>query len=255
MAKTILRHREGNTLVLTINRPKALNALNVSVFDELNSIFIKGKEDLSDISSIILTGSGDRAFAAGADIMEFPKMNQEMGEDLSHRGHRIFNAIESFHKPVIAVINGFALGGGCELAMACHLRIVEEHAKFGQPEVNLGLIPGYAGTQRLKELIGKTKAMEFLLTGDMIDAQTADQLGLVNKICSKGEGMAEALKLASKLARKAPTAMAYIIEVCNTRGRKGFKKEIRRFGECFGTEEMLEGVTAFLEKRKPDFKK
>ena len=242
-------------LTITLNRPKQLNALNKTVFEELESAMNKAKAD-QDVKGIIITGSGDKAFAAGADIKEFADFSVEQGKELSANGQRIFKIIETFKKPVIAAVNGYALGGGLELAMSCHIRLASDNAAFGQPEVSLGVTPGYAGTQRLTQLIGKGKAMELLMTGGMIGADEALKLGLVNYVEPKEELIAKAEKLLSKIMKQSPVAVAGVIACVDafyTDGVDGFKTEVDEFGKCFGTEDFKEGTTAFMEKRKPTF--
>ncbi len=251
----IVEVEEGVALV-TINRPKALNAINRELMLEIQKVF---KEDLEkkDIHGAIITGSGEKAFVAGADIKGFMGFSPEEASKLSREGHETYNAIEEFHRPVIAAVNGFALGGGCELAMACHMRVAEENARFGQPEVNLGLIPGYGGTQRLPRLIGVAKATELLLTGDMINAREALELGLVNHVVEKGEAVDKAKEILGKVVGKAPLAIAETlrcIQAFQSKTEDGFELEIDRFGWCFGTEDFKEGTSAFLNKRKPNFK-
>jgi len=255
--QSILVSQDNNIVTLTINRPKSLNALNKDVFDDLDDFFSSGYEAFQDLKGIIITGSGEKAFVAGADIKEFLQLDKDQAIQLSKRGQDIFFKIERFHKPVIALVNGFALGGGCELAMACHMRIATERAKFGQPEVNLGLIPGYGGTQRLPLLIGKAKAMEMILTGDMIDATEAHRLGLVNYVCKSEEGVAKASEIISKIATKGPTSVAKSIATINDAYDKnvnGYESEHNTFGTIMVSDETKEGVSAFLEKRKPKFK-
>jgi enoyl-CoA hydratase len=247
---------EGSLLVVTIERPKALNAINREVMDGLGKLFIEDAASTSAYRAIIITGSGPKAFAAGADIAEFPQFGVEEGTSLSAKGHQVYQAIESFQVPVIAAINGFALGGGCELAMACHMRIAEEQAKLGQPEINLGLIPGYGGTQRLVRYIGRAKAIELLLTGDMISAQEAKALGLVNQVVPIGESLSHARALGEKIAKKSSVVISKMLEAVYTyhQHETPYDVEVKAFGACFGLEDMKEGVDAFLNKRKPDFK-
>lgn len=243
--------------ILTINRPKALNALNKTVMSELDDFFSQHAPYNPDYDGIIITGAGDRSFVAGADISEFVGISAEEGEKISKFGQNVFFRIERLDKPVIAVVNGFALGGGCELAMSCHMRVAEEHALFGQPEVNLGLIPGYGGTQRLVQCIGKSKAMELLLTADVIKADEALKLGLVNHVCEKGAGIDKAREIISKTAKKGPVAIAKTIESVNAfydEKQDGYAVEYSNFGYVIGTEDSQEGVKAFMEKRKADFK-
>lgn len=248
---------EDGIVILTISREKALNALNTQTMLELRRFFVEDAFQIEGLKGVIITGAGEKAFVAGADIKEFLNLDAEKGRLMAARGHEVFFAIERFPKPVIAAVNGFALGGGCELAMACHLRIAGENARFGQPEVNLGIIPGYGGTQRLVHLIGKTKAMELLLTADMIDAREALQLGLVNHVVAAGEEVKKAKELLTKIAAKGPVAIQKVIEcvnACFEEGVNGFDVEIKAFGETTATEDFKEGASAFIEKRKPVFK-
>lgn len=249
--------QKGQYILLTISRPEALNALNREVFDGLKEFFSEGHKAYDDFSSVIITGSGQKAFAAGADIKEFTELDPAGMEALSKRGQDIFSLIENFHKPVVAAVNGFALGGGCELAMACHLRIASESARFGQPEVNLGIIPGYGATQRLVQLVGKAKAMELILTGDMIDAKEAHRLGLVNHVVPDDELLPFCENLVRKFSQKGPIAIAQSIACINAfflDGVDGYAKESREFGNISGTDDFKEGVAAFIEKRKAGFK-
>jgi enoyl-CoA hydratase len=241
---------------LTISREKALNALNRQTMLELSHFFGEAGPHLSDLKGIIVTGAGEKAFVAGADITEFQGLSPAQGKELAERGQDIFFLIERFHRPVVAAVNGFALGGGCELAMACHLRVAGERARFGQPEVNLGLIPGYGGTQRLIQLIGKTKATELLMTADMLSADEALRLGLVNYVVPAGEEVLKAKELIEKIASKAPVAISKIIETVNAYfedGTDGFQAEVEAFGECCATDDFREGAAAFVEKRKANF--
>ncbi len=247
---------EHGIATLVISREKALNALNRQTLEELEHFFSEYGPNIEHLKGVIITGAGEKAFVAGADITEFSGLSATEGQALAQRGQDIFFLIERFHRPVIAAVNGFALGGGCELAMACHLRIATEKARFGQPEVNLGLIPGYGGTQRLIQYIGKTKAMELLLTADMIGAEDALRLGLVNYVVPAGEEIAKAKELLEKIATKAPLAVSKIIETVNAYfedGEDGFEFEVNAFGQCCGTEDFIEGATAFVEKRKANF--
>jgi enoyl-CoA hydratase len=256
MYTTLLTAIENRTLMVTINRPDKMNALNKDVMNDLETM-IHEVEKNEEIRSVIITGAGAKAFVAGADISEFVGLNHGEGMDLARRGQDIFARIENCTKPIVAAVNGFALGGGCELAMACHFRIASENAKFGQPEVNLGLIPGYGGTQRLVQLIGKGRAIEFLLTGNMIDATTALQWGLVNYVVPAEQLLDKARAILSLIHTKAPFAVGRCITAANAvfdSRRNGFDTEIEMFGECFETEDMKEGTAAFLEKRKPEFK-
>jgi enoyl-CoA hydratase len=248
---------DNGIALVTINREKSLNALNRRTMDELQHFFGRDALAMQGLKGVILTGAGSRAFVAGADITEFTGMaDANQGAGMAKRGHDIFFLIERFPKPVVAAVNGFALGGGCELAMACHMRIAGENARFAQPEVNLGIIPGYGGTQRLTQLIGKTKALELMMTGDMIDAQEAYRLGLVNYVTPSGGEVDKAKELLEKIATKAPIAIAKVIEAVNAYyadGVDGFAEEIAVFGECTATQDFKEGATAFVEKRKADF--
>ncbi|MEO6612074.1 MAG: enoyl-CoA hydratase-related protein, partial [Chitinophagaceae bacterium] len=246
---------ENNILTITINRPDKLNALNKTVLDELNLV-LDEVDNNREIKSVIITGAGPKAFVAGADISEFNGLTKEEAMVLATRGQDTFFRIENSSKPIVAAVNGFALGGGCELAMSCHFRIAADNAKFGQPEVNLGLIPGYGGTQRLVQLIGKGKAMELLLSANMIDAQEAKQLGLVNNVTSPETLLEEAKKILGTINSKAPLAVAGCIKAANAvfdEATNGYAVEIMEFGNAFATEDMKEGTTAFLEKRKAIF--
>ncbi len=240
-----------------INRPEKLNALNKETLNELNSLF-DYLENAESIYTVIVSGIGDKAFVAGADIIELAQLNSATGVEFSKFGQAVFNKIENLNKPVIAAVNGFALGGGCELALACHIRIASENAKFGQPEVNLGIIPGYGGTQRLARLIGKGLAMEYILTGDMIDAQEAYRIGLINKVCEQNKLISEAEKIAEKITSKGKRAIAASIKAINAADNfpfdRGFDLESSEFGKLCDTEDFKEGTSAFLEKRKPNFK-
>jgi enoyl-CoA hydratase len=253
--QTLLTSLENNTLTITINRPDKLNALNKVVMEELNTV-IDEVYNNDEIRSVILTGAGPKAFVAGADISEFLGLSVDEGKGLAQKGQKIFKKIEESPKPVVAAVNGFALGGGCELAMACHFRIASTNAKFGQPEVNLGLIPGYGGTQRLTQLIGKGRAIEMIISSNMIDADTALQYGLVNYVVAPEELLEKAKSILSVVNTKAPIAVAKSIEAANAvfdETKNGYDVEVKAFGECFGTEDMKEGTTAFLEKRKASF--
>ncbi len=252
----LLIHNNDGIITLTINRPKALNALNQQTLNEIKHFFENTKNDTS-IKGIILTGAGEKSFIAGADIKEFLSLDQGSGTQMAQNGHDIFFLIERFPKPVIAAVNGFALGGGCELAMACHMRIASPNAKFGQPEVNLGIIPGYGGTQRLIQLIGKGKAIELLMTADMINAEEALRLGLVNHVVAQEELIEKSSKIIATIATKAPVAIAKIVECVNAYYNNepdGFMAEIAAFGRTAGTADFQEGAAAFIEKRKANFK-
>ena len=247
----------NHTLIITINRPDKLNALNKTVIKELSGV-IDDVYNNVEIKSVIITGSGAKAFVAGADISEFAGLDAKAGKAMAENGQmHVFNIIEHCFKPFIAAVNGFALGGGCELAMACHFRVASSNAKFGQPEVNLGLIPGYGGTQRLTQLIGKGRAMELLMTGSMIDANTALQYGLVNYVVPQEELMSKTLSVTELINTKAPLAIAGCIKAANAvfdENENGYEMEINIFGELFDTADAKEGATAFLEKRQPLFK-
>lgn len=252
---TILFETENGTAIITINRPDKLNALNKDVFNDLDNAM---DEVLSndEIKSALITGSGAKAFVAGADITEFNGLDKQQAIALAKRGQDVFFKIENSSKPVIAAVNGFALGGGCELAMACHFRLCSDNAKFGQPEVNLGLIPGYGGTQRLTQLTGKGKSMELQMSAKIIDAQEALQWGLVNYVTTAEELLPKSKEILQTIQTKAPIAVSKIIECINTgieNKENGYEKEISAFGECFDTTDMKEGTAAFLEKRKAIF--
>ena len=254
--ENILIQKTAALAQITINRPKKLNALNKATIHELHKAFDALESDLN-IKAIILTGSGEKAFVAGADISEFAHFTTEEGATLAREGQEIlFNFIENLATPVIAAINGFALGGGLELAMACHFRIASDNAKMGLPEVSLGVIPGYGGTQRLPQLVGKGKAMEMIMTAGMISAEDAKAFGLVNHVTTQEELIPLAEKISGKIMRNSSVAISAAIVAINANfedGVNGFDAEINAFGECFGTEDFREGTTAFLEKRKPDF--
>jgi enoyl-CoA hydratase/carnithine racemase len=252
----LLLERDGAVAIVTINRPKVLNALNSQTLDELRRLVLELKADAS-VRVMILTGAGEKAFVAGADINELAVQTPTGGREHALTGQHVLDLIEHMGKPVIAAINGFALGGGCELAMACTLRLAADTARLGQPEINLGLIPGYAGTQRLSRLVGKGRAMELILGGAPIAAAEAERIGLVNRVVPAAELMAEARKLAAQLAKNAPIAMRYIIAAINKGLEMPFAEgcvfEATLFGLVASTEDMREGTSAFLEKRKPEF--
>jgi enoyl-CoA hydratase len=252
----ILVEEANEIAIVTINRPKKLNALNKETILELSNAF-KALEENSIIKVIILTGSGDKSFVAGADISEFAHFSVENGGKLARKGQEmLFDLIENLSKPVIAAINGFALGGGLELAMSCHFRIASDNAKMGLPEVSLGVIPGYGGTQRLPQLVGKGKAMEMIMSAAMISAEEAKDCGLVNHVTSQEELLGLANKIAGKILRNSSVAISSAIRAVNANYDKnlnGFDVEIDEFGSCFGTQDFKEGTTAFLEKRKPNF--
>ncbi|MBV8255161.1 MAG: enoyl-CoA hydratase/isomerase family protein [Chitinophaga sp.] len=256
MYQTLTTQLENNTLIITINRPDKMNALNQTVMAEL-ALAIDEVYSNKEIKSAVITGSGEKAFVAGADISEFLKLSTKEGEELAKKGHVIFHRIEKCPKPIIAAVNGFALGGGCELAMACHFRIASENAKFGQPEVNLGLIPGYGGTQRLTQLVGRGKAIELMMTGDMIAAADAQAWGLVNHVVPLAELLPKAKALLQKIHTKAPLAIAGVIKCVNAaldKDQDGFEVEIKEFAASFATKDLHEGASAFLEKRQANFK-
>jgi enoyl-CoA hydratase len=254
--KVVLLQIEDGIAIVTINRPKALNAINNEVMKSLDDLFSTKLLDKS-ITGVILTGSGEKSFVAGADITEFQGLSSAEGEKMSLYGQSVFKKIELFPKPVIALVNGFALGAGCEIAMSCHMRIATPNAKFGQPEVNLGLLPGYGGTQRLVQLIGKTKAVELLLTAEMINAEQAKELGLLNYIHTPEDAMNAACKIIQKIASKGPLAVSKVIQAVDdyfNESLDGYRQEARYFGETMVSEEAREGISAFIEKRKANFR-
>lgn len=254
--ENILSGYSNGITTITINRPKKLNALNKATIQELHDAFDAADTD-ENTKVIILTGSGEKAFVAGADISEFADFSVDEGGKLAAQGQTLlFDFVESLSTPVIAAVNGFALGGGLELAMACHFRVASSNAKMGLPETSLGVIPGYGGTQRLPQLVGKGKAMEMVMTAGMIDANQALNCGLVNHVVELEELLPLAEKIASKIMRNSSVAISKAIKAINANykdGKDGFKVEIKQFGKCFGTEDFVEGTTAFLEKRKADF--
>jgi enoyl-CoA hydratase len=255
--QNLLIERDGAVAIVTVNRPAVLNALNTQTIDELRRTILALKHD-DGVRAVVITGAGQKAFIAGADINELAVQSPTSGRGHAATGQHVFDLIENMGKPVIAAINGYALGGGCELAMACTLRLAADTAKIGQPEINLGIIPGYAGSQRLPRLIGRGPALELLLTGDQVTAQEAQRLGLVNRVVPATELMPEARKLAATLASKAPIAVRYIIEAVNRGLQMNFADaqayEATLFGLVASTEDMREGTRAFLEKRKAEFK-
>ena len=254
--ENILIEKQDNIAVITINRPTKLNALNKATIQELHDGFKALNEDKS-VKAIIITGSGEKAFVAGADISEFANFSVEEGGKLAAQGQELlFDFVQNLSTPVIAAVNGFALGGGLELAMACHFRTVSTNAKMGLPEVTLGVIPGYGGTQRLAQLVGKGRAMELIMTAGMIDAETAKNYGLVNHVVAQEELLDFTKGIASKIANNSSVAIAKAIEAINANfedGTNGYEVEIKNFGLSFGTEDFKEGTTAFLEKRKAEF--
>ncbi len=255
--RNILTEEKEGVLYLTINREDKMNALNFATLEELREIFDRVMEDKS-IKAVIITGAGEKAFVAGADIREIAELNEVNARKFAENGQEIFSVIENCQKPVIAVTNGFTLGGGCELAMACHMRIATSNAKFGQPEVNLGIIPGYGGTQRLTILVGRGKANELMMTGDMIGAEEALSLGLVNHVLpTKSEAMAKAEEIIHKIMSKAPLAIGMIVDCVNAvylSEENGYQTEANSFARCVKSGDYKEGTSAFLEKRKPIFK-
>jgi len=262
MYQTLLTSLENGIFIITINRPDKLNALNKQVFTDLDAAIDELYAN-TEIKAGIITGSGPKAFVAGADITEFGGLNKEEAMALAKRGQDVFFKIENSKKPIIAAVNGFALGGGCELAMACHFRLCSDNAKFGQPEVNLGLIPGYGGTQRLTQLVGKGKSMELQMTARLCDANEALQSRLVNYVTTPEQLLDKTKEIVELIQSKAPIAVGKIIECINiaavsdssfTNGKNGYDKEVHAFGDCFVTEDMKEGTAAFLEKRKANFK-
>ncbi|KRQ87892.1 putative enoyl-CoA hydratase echA8 [Caloramator mitchellensis] len=251
--ETIILQKEENIAVLTISRPKALNALNTKVLKELDGAIDEIEND-NEIYALVITGDGEKAFVAGADIAEMKDMNPKEARNFSILGNKVFRRIESLRIPTIAAVNGYALGGGCELAMACDIRIASETAKFGQPEVGLGITPGFGGTQRLSRIVGKSKAKELIFTGDVIDANEALRIGLVNKVVKKEELIDEAKKLANKISQNAPIAVG-LAKAAIDRGYQAdidtaIMYEAEVFSQCFATEDQKDGMTAFTEKRK-----
>lgn len=256
--KNLIYRVENNIATITINRPDKLNALNYETLAELDSVIEHVKND-EKVYVVIITGAGEKAFVAGADIKELSKLDSKKAIEFSQFGQSVFDKIENMDKPVIAAVNGFALGGGCELALACHIRLSSDKARFGQPEVNLGVIPGYGGTQRLARQINKGRAFEYILTGDMIPSNDAFRIGLVNRVYASDELMPKAIEMAQKIISKGKFAVSASLKAINAVHQlsleEGLKLEAELFGECCGTEEFKEGTTAFLEKRKPDFRK
>ena len=255
--ENLLLERDGAVAVLTINRPQVLNALNSSTLDQLRRAVLDLRHD-ADVRVVIITGAGGKSFVAGADINELAVQRAAQSKEHARRGQHVFDLIENLGKPVIAAINGYALGGGCELAMACTLRVAADTARIGQPEITLGLIPGYGGTQRLARLVGKGRALELLLTGRHLKADEALRIGLVNRVVPAADLMSESKTLAAELAEKAPVAMQYILEAVNRGLEVSFDQgqclEAALFGLVASTDDMREGTAAFLEKRKADFK-
>ena len=256
--QNLLVEIKENVMMITVNRPDKLNALNAATLIEMNTLFSQIKDD-DEIDIVIITGAGEKAFVAGADISELNRLNGIEGEKFAQAGQDVFNMIENLGKPVIAAVNGFALGGGCELSLACHIRLASNKAKFGQPEVNLGIIPGYGGTQRLSKLINGGRALEYILTGNMITADEAYRLGLVNHVYEPDELLPKAYELAEKISQKAQLAVRLAVKAVKASEEmnlnEGLNYEAGLFGLCCGTEDFKEGTSAFLEKRNPDFKK
>lgn len=254
--QNLLSHIENGVLTITINRPDKLNALNKQTISELHTTFVEASTNAA-VRVIILIGSGEKAFVAGADISEFASFSVTEGQRLAAEGQdKLFNIVENMNKPVIAAVNGFALGGGLELAMSCHIRVASDNAKMGLPEVTLGVIPGYGGTQRLAQLVGKGKAFEMITTAAMIGADEAKLYGLVNYVTPQAELLAKCQELATKMLKNSPMAIGSAIRAVNAGykdGVNGFQVEIEEFGKCFGTADFKEGTTAFLEKRKANF--
>jgi len=255
MYQTLLTSFDKHIFIVTINRPDKLNALNKTVMDELSTVIDEAYVN-EDIRSVIITGAGPKAFVAGADISEFVGLSKEQGMAFAKKGQQLFDKIEHCPKPIVAAVNGFALGGGCELALSCHFIYASENAKFGQPEVNLGLIPGYGGTQRLTQVIGRNRAMELLMSGNTFTAKEAMDYGMVNNVVSSEELLSRSKGILTTIHSKAPIAVSKIIECVNNfdHTQQGYDFEIKKFGECFATDDMKEGTSAFLEKRKANFK-
>jgi len=255
--QNILFEIKNNIALITINRPDKLNALNGKTIDELDEA-VKSIKNNPDIFIVIFTGSGEKAFVAGADISELNKLDVISAKEFSEKGNRVFRAIETLDRPVIAAVNGFALGGGCELALACHIRFASENAKFGQPEVNLGIIPGYGGTQRLGRIINSSKALEMILIGDMVSAEEAYKIGLANKVYPQSELLNKSFEFAEKISSKGQQAIRFALKAVkatdNMSLAEGLNYEASLFALVCGTDDFKEGTAAFLEKRKPDFK-
>lgn len=254
--ENIVLERDGKKAIITINRPKQLNALNRATINELHQALSDLNKD-AEVRVVIITGSGEKAFVAGADIKEFADYSVNEGSELAASGQeKLFDLIDNFSKPVIAAVNGFALGGGLELAMACHIRVASTNAKMGLPEVSLGVIPGYGGTQRLAQLVGKGRALEMIATADMVSGQRAYEMGLANHVEEQDKLMEKCHSIADKILKNSPNAINSAIKCINAgynKGMDGYKVEIEEFGKCFGTEEFKEGTSAFLEKRKANF--
>jgi len=254
--ENLLLHLDKGILTITVNREDKLNALNKDTIKEIG-VAIQQVYDDANVKGVIITGAGSKAFVAGADISELTELSEVTARSFSERGQEVFSMIERCNKPVIAAVNGFALGGGCELAMACHMRIASTSARFGQPEVNLGLIPGYGGTQRLTQLVGKGNAMELLMTGDMVAAQEARALGLVNHVVSPENLLPRCVEILQKIMGKAPLAVGLVIEGVNAvydKEENGYQTEANAFARCCASDDFVEGTNAFMEKRKANFK-
>ncbi|MGV3540542.1 MAG: enoyl-CoA hydratase/isomerase family protein [Rufibacter sp.] len=252
----LLLENTGGILFITIDRPSKMNALNIETVKEINAAMQEVYDD-PEVRGVIITGSGEKAFVAGADIAEIAELNEVNGRRFAERGQDVFAMIEECPKPVIAAVNGFALGGGCELAMACHIRLPSDNARFAQPGVNLGLIPGYCATQRLTQLVGKGKAMELMMTGDMISAYEAKEIGLVNHVTAPEDLIKKCLEIMEKIVAKAPLAVGMIVDCVNAwydKEEHGYQTEANSFSRCCGSDDFKEGTAAFLEKRKPHFK-
>jgi len=254
--ENLLLQLENGVLIITINRADKLNALNIETVKEIKAAIQQVYDDPA-VKAAIFTGAGEKVFVAGADISEIAELSDVNARSFAERGQEVFSMIERCTKPVIAAVNGFALGGGCELAMACHMRVASESARFGQPEVNLGLIPGYGGTQRLTQLIGKGKALELMMTADMIGAAEAKSLGLVNHVMPQEELLPKCMEILSKITAKAPLAIGLVIDCVNAvydKDEDGYQTEANSFARCCGSQDFVEGTNAFLEKRKPTFR-
>lgn len=254
--ESLLFEADGEIAIVTINRPEKLNALNETVISELDACF----EDLASdesVRGVIITGAGSKAFVAGADISQFPTLTRDDAVAFAKKGQHVFSRIEKMPKPVVAAVNGFALGGGCELALACHLRVASTHAQFGQPEVGLGVIPGYGGTQRLPRVVGRGIATEMILTGKPVSAERAYEIGLVNRVSEPDDLLEAAKQVTRSMTSKAPIAIAHALKAIRESDgplADGLVEEARLFGDSFDTEDMQEGVSAFLERRKPEFR-
>lgn len=255
--QTLLVEKRNRIVFVTINRPDKLNALNARAKEELKTVF-EGIRDDPEVDVVVLTGAGEKGFVAGTDIKELTQLDEQSGKSFSEGGQAVFSTIENLGKPVIAAVNGYALGGGTELALACHIRIASENAKFGQPEINLGIIPGYGGTQRLARLVGKGRALDMILSGDQIDAQEALRIGLVNKVVPLADLLKTAEALATKIISKGQIAVKFALQSVNATQElslaAGQSLEAELFGHCCKSEDFKEGTTAFLEKRNPVFK-